>query len=174
MRKLLLLTTLLLFQAPALHAAMVYYYDESGEIHYVNTNITSVPPQYLDQVRPQLEAIAAQEKAAQEEAAQQTSSEQTPAVTPEQTASRPVKVILLTNSYDRATKRMMMVLNANKIHFKRYDILGSSTGRKLYDEYNRPDLPAAIINDTKVMGNPFLGNLKKALHDAGATHVAPR
>ena len=54
--KVVLVFTLILSAVSAAEAKMVFYYDEAGQVHYVNPDLMPIPPQYMDQVRPQLEA----------------------------------------------------------------------------------------------------------------------
>ncbi len=150
------------------YAVMVHYYDENGKIHYVNTAVAQVPPRYMDQVRPQLEAA---ERAQAEKAEEQATSEiDVPEESGEgesQTPNPPQIVLdVLTSSHCRGCMRLFAQLRVNKIFFRSHNIETSARGKELYQQYQGMPLPITIIGDEAVSG-PDILKIKELLEKIG-------
>ena len=146
----------LLIQVSTGYAVMVHYYDENGQIHYVNTAVARVPERYMDQVRPQIEAA----ELAQDEAKEDTpmvSSDGLTAAANGQTPVRP-KIILdvLITSGCKGCMKLFSQLRANKIFFRSHNVETSSIGKQLLQQYNNMPLPITIIGDQAVSGANIL------------------
>lgn len=152
----------------AAKAALVYYYDEQGAIHYVNTDFAVVPPQYMDQVRPQLEALKKKEAQQQKASLQPVSQPPMTTITPAGSAgTMPVSVVLLLDKNDLSSRRAVAFLQTNKINFQGFNVTTSQKGQELYRRFSSQPLPLIIINDMIAIPADNIGQIKQSLMQEG-------
>ena len=132
------------------HAKMVYYFDEAGKIHYVNTDYSKVPDRYGPQVRRQLEKIKApaaepiEENPKDEPAAEISENATIP------TAQPLVEVFVQPDCLE--CRKLEINLKAKKIFYKRYDINYDHYGQQVYAQING-ELPFTRIGEEIIYGN---------------------
>ncbi len=139
-------------------AAFVSYKDTSGKIHYINTEYTKVPDQYLSQVEDQLKKIEADK------------TKNNFINIPDQNINAPIgwmpnniqsqeaeniaKVVEVFYKTDcEECMRLRVRLDANKINYSLYDVENSSPGMEFYKTLPNTQLPITRIGKTIIYGN---------------------
>ncbi len=150
-------------------AAFVSYKDTSGKMHYINTDYTKVPDQYLSQVEDQLKKIEA-DKAKNNfvNFPGQNTNIPTPGWIPSddqdqqpQNTNKIVEVFYKTNCEE--CMRLRVLLDANNIQYSLYDIENSFPGIEFYKMMQNAALPITRVAGAIIHGNDILA-IKNALN----------
>lgn len=143
-----LLLAIISLSTLTVHARMVYYHDEEGKIHYVNTDFAKVPEQYMYQVLPQLEQP--------EPPPEQPETPNVPAA-PIFVKNAPIKKkieldVFIADGCDECTQLEVM-LRSRKILYNRHDVNTDPLGRKLLEEQGQKlRLPLTTLKGKSVVG----------------------
>ena len=124
----------------AAEAKMISYVDKAGEMHYVNTNFSKVPPEYQDQVEEQVSEENNMEGTLPEE----------PVKKPKTEKIEPLVEVLVTLDCPDCRK-LELLLNAHKVTFHRYDVMSHPYGKELYEKIGG-NLPITKIGDQIIYG----------------------
>ncbi len=144
------------------YAEMVHYFDENGQIHYVNTAVTNVPEKYMNQVRPQLEKARQQEGESnvteKKEEAQNSMDMGTELFEESDAAPEPpdrIVVDVLRKADCKSCLKLFSVLRQSKILFQSRNVDIDPRGKELYEKYPDMELPITVVGDQAVSGLDF-------------------
>lgn len=131
---------------------MVRYTDESGKIHYADTDYSRIPERYMDQVRPQIEAAERERKQKEE---QEKPKGIPDAAEPEVSVALPpvpptVKVYVGSDCLD--CQDLILALATGGVPIEPINVDTDPQGREFYTEQGG-DLPITTIGNTIVRGN---------------------
>ena len=144
--------------APA-KADLVSYIDENGEMHYVNTNFSKVPEQYLDQIKQQKEPSETEQKQPSPSPGQ--SDQGHLADNPEKDLPPPVEVLVNAGCLD--CKKLELLLKAHKIPYFAFDVDKTDRGKTLYQQMDGGALPITVIGTRTIYGIDIL-SITSAYH----------
>lgn len=147
-------------------AAMVHYFDEQGKIHYINTDVAIVPKEYMDQVKPQLEALKPKAAEPAVPVAPPMSSEQLPS---QPADVQYVKVEVITESGCAPCQTLMRGLRQRGIPFQYYNFNYSSAAQEMYTRFSGQSLPLTIINGRRAVTGSDIYEVLKAIESEGGT-----
>jgi len=146
---------------------IVRYIDRNGNVQYVNTDYSKVPPGYMDQVKDQIAPIPEVEKdipgedissvtqddqnttnPATSGIAGNLSNNQKPVVLPKLDLKQINVELFVTES---CAKCMFTeaYLDAKKISYTKYDIDSDPEGRSKYKDIGSGKIPVAMVKDKK-------------------------
>ncbi len=159
-------------------AAFVNYTDINGKVHYINTDYSKIPDQYLNQVEEQLQKIeAAKTKSSQinildpnKQPPSTTNGEEL--INQDKKTNPLVEVFFKTDCKD--CTRLQVLLEANNIKFSLYDVENSNYGIEFYKTQQNGQLPITRIDSKIIYGND-INAVKNALNpqeDVGQNPVA--
>lgn len=131
---------------------MVYYHDEQGKIHYVNTDFAKVPDKYMYQVIGQLDEPKL--TPAKEEV--EVSVSPTPANQPPEPKKQTASVkVYVSDTCGEACSSFELALQVRNIVYQRVDITKDPEGKKLYEMTGgTAPLPITCVNVTKCLIGP--------------------
>ncbi len=136
-------------------AALVHYFDEQGQIHYVDTDYANVPPQYLSQVQEQLEKA---EQKTEEQSASPAQKIKKPEVSVEkrpepEPPSTPSKIVEFYTNQTCGQCPMLEALlkRAKNIKLTVFDV-DTVEGQKKYTELGVNNIPVTKIDSTIIVG----------------------
>ena len=142
-------------------AAFVKYIDRNGKDHYVNTDYTKVPEEYLYQVRNQINATNQSSSDTTDNSSDQNATIPLPEPDDgEDTSLQAVEVFISANCKD--CERLETLLQANKIEYMHYDVGSTSMGQEFYKTMGSTPLPITRIGDKIIRGND-INTIKKVL-----------
>ena len=142
-------------------AEMVYYVDEQGKTHYVNTETAKIPEKYLPQIKDQMQQISKDrlDMEAAEEAKRQESLRNPapiPASTPSnnsttsQASSDKLAQVFVSMNCP-ACDQWVAILVQNKIPFARYDVDYHPYGQEVRAKI-QAEVPFTMIGQEVILG----------------------
>lgn len=136
--------------AACAQAKMVYYYDEKGDVHYVNTDYVQVPEQYMRQVLPQL----AEPSPAEDKDKKTPEISPTPTAVPTPADLKPeVTIEFFTSVECKICNQIELLMRARKLKFNSYDVNYHPRGRQFLSERGgQVSLPVVFVNGVEVEG----------------------
>ena len=149
---------LLVFWCLESQAVLVHYVDDDGKVHYVNPHLSKIPQKYLQQVRPQLEAL--KPKAVMTAVNAATNAENTPA-TEEPVSPPPKEVEIFIDDNCAACILLQQQLTQNQIPYKRFHVQYDPYAQKIFAE-KKGNPPVTKIGNIFVYGNDIAA-IRKAM-----------